>query len=330
MHGAREIRRRSAYSLVEVLVGAVLGVLLLAGLYWAMTFFARMNARTGDEAGASLELTELLEHLCQDLREADDLTFEEVQGLQSLRLKRLAGVEETGATETEYSISEAGKGVERRGAGGRKRRYDFRKAGGENDPLLVELSPDRRTLYVRGLGMRLQMPTPMGRNAGSTASGEPDATATAGTMSSGTTGAGATGSGPAAGAGGDSDDAISFVFAPAPSQDPTAKNGDAAEGSGDTNGLAAGAVNGSSGAAADGQEPIAIAGTPLPMEGDAHVPALVYQHSGGGDEIPAAGTDPTAPGFGIYETRSNVRDPATGRPIVFLRGNRGGKAPPEP
>lgn len=327
-HRARQV---GAYTLVEVAVGAAVGLALLACVYGVVSFFARSSARTDAEVGSSLELTEFLEHLCQDLRDSDDMRFEEVQGCQTLRMLRGPRPGETSNAETAYELAGGGRRVVRQAPGGDRKTYEFEQAQAEADPMMAELSPDRRTLHLRGMGLRLQLPTPLGRLP------ETSVMAEAGAARAPAAGPGeeAPGSGATAAAG----EAVAASEAGSASGATTSGARFAPAGAASGASAEPGAADGGLSRPIDasvqpgpddpGLENVA-GGQTVQMEGDAHVPGVVYRFAGGGDEAAAAGVDPSSPGFGIYETRTNLRDPSTGQPIVLLRANRGGKDPPEP
>ncbi len=300
--------RRDGYTLTELLVGLAVGLVIVAVLYAVLSLVYRAGDRADAEGGSALELTELLEHLCQDLRAADELAFEETRDVTTLRLAR-KGVEGPVALAA-YEVTGAGRRVSRRAPPDRRRDYDFTRGPGETDPLMLELSADRRTLFARGLGLRLQLPTPEARAALSSATGA-------------TSASGRDGGGPEAGGAVSEQTPQEFAFgsAPEPSSGTAPPGADLQEATGSP-----AEVDG----AADFPEPLALAGTGVPMEGDAHPMAVLYRFAGGGDEAPIPGVDPAGRRFGFYESRSNLGDAEGGQPLLFLRGARGERDPVEP
>ncbi|MBI2945367.1 MAG: prepilin-type N-terminal cleavage/methylation domain-containing protein [Candidatus Wallbacteria bacterium] len=300
--------RRGGYTLTELLVGLAVGLVIVAVLYAVLSLVYRAGDRADAEGGSALELTELLEHLCQDLRDADELAFEETRDVTTLRLVRKGP--EGPAAVAAYEVTGAGRRVSRRAPPDRRRDYDFTRGPGETDPLMLELSADRRTLFARGLGLRLHLPTPEARAALSSAGGAASAS-------------GRDGGGPDAGGAAPEQAPQEFAFgpAPAPSSGAVPDGADLQEAPGSS---------AEPGGASDFPEPLALAGTGVPMEGDAHPMAVLYRFAGGGDEAPIPGVDPAGRRFGFYESRSNLGDAEGGQPLLFLRGARGERDPVEP
>lgn len=139
-------------------VGALVTAL---GLLCACSLAAHAGVPAGSVMRDALEWSEFLEQFVRELREAGDVRLDPTRGAPARRVSlRPNAVSGPGA---DYELVEGGRGVERKGPDGRRRLYRFDPVRAEADPVRFALAADGGTLNLSGLGLKLQLATPLGR-----------------------------------------------------------------------------------------------------------------------------------------------------------------------